>query len=181
MAIAFRTRGKVIFNSTLSMVKKEKRLLIIPLINITLTLIIMLGMAHPLITYEKTQWSLHHLTAKEVMWFYIALLSFLFIRNVIDFLFNAALVIAIQQCQQGAWGIKSVWAELKPKSKTLFLWITAHSFTGVYLRIYSALISNTHPRRIFGGSSLNKLHLIIVPLLIDKPQSFLKKYTEEYQ
>ena len=80
----------------------------------------------------------------------------------------------INQIQQNSLQLINVWNELRPKLGPLLKWVTIHCFVSVYLRIYNALISNTHPRKIFGGSSLNRLHLITIPLLVDKPQSFLK-------
>ncbi len=160
-----------LFKNILTQIRKDKRILLLPICNFLITITILLTITEPLLRYEKQQWAVsHNLTASFVR-IYVALLLFLYLKNTIKGVFTAATCLIIKQnLKQEEWRFNTIWRDLKPCLIAIIKYSTYFSFFGLFYYIYSAIIGYKHERGVFGGSVMQITHFICLPQLLETPE-----------
>jgi hypothetical protein len=147
--------GKKIYFSVLNLIHQDKKLMIIPTISTLICLAIMLLIAHPLINYETKQWNLHHLSPTSIGLFYLVLLSFLFIRNIIHGMSASYTLLSLTDKIDGQWGVRTSMRKLKKIASKSIAWTSFFAFTSIWLRLSDLILSFDSKRRLFGGSQFH--------------------------
>ena len=147
--------GKKIYFNILNLIHQDKKLMIIPTISTLICLAIILLIAHPLINYETKQWKWHHLSAISIGLFYLILLGFLFIRNIIHGVSASYTLLSLNDKIDGHWRARTSMRKLKKIASKSIGWTSFFAFTSIWLRLSDLILSFDSKRKFFGGSQFH--------------------------
>jgi len=146
-------RNKAIFQACQKTALQHKILYLLPLTSTLLNTSIMYLFGHPWFDHEAQRLQTQHAPFFHYISFYIALLVFLYCRNLVNALFNGALTVGIQQSiNNHPKPMRSALSTCLRRLRAILTWVTFMSCFAGFYKIYSSVIAHRHHRKAFGGS-----------------------------
>jgi len=145
------------------------------MIGTLINVILLVTISHPLIQYERSRLATGGTPLLQIVWFYVAFLSFLYFRNVVNHLFNSALMLT---CMNYFAGEKQYLTKARQQQREcawrIFKWSSFFSFFGVYYRLYSGLLAYKGNRKMLGGSYFHYAAMLAGNVIVNEKLSSLK-------
>ena len=162
--------GTIIFKKCLDIIKHNPALLIFAIFSTGINFLLLICIGHPTFHYFNAEIQSNSVSTLEIIFLYIILLSYYYIRNVVNAWLGNAL---LHCCSQYATRKTYVRASLKIANKHfLSTWrlITLLSFTSFFFRYFQwLLIKFKRYQRLVGGGSMLTATLFTPFLISTQP------------
>lgn len=156
-----RRRSKDIFHSTLAILSQHKCLVLTPLLSTVTNTLIAFLFIDPWMKHEINRIHSSTLPFYKMLSFYVMLLLFYYIRNLVNAYFNFINLAQINHClnDKKIEIHQSIITTLK-NWKQILIWSSFHSCLGGFYKLFSAVKAHSDKRQPFGGSYYHCAYLI---------------------
>jgi len=156
---------------SLAIIQQKKSLLIFPIAHVVINLLLLATVLAPLITLEKTAWEIGKISEKSYFIFFMIVLLYFAVTNLITLIFNAALSFcAIQHIQNKPYTIGGGLKTALSRVATLYCWKVLMVTFGAYVRFSEYWLddwpTSSTATNVLCGVRWRIAVLFIVPVLI---------------